>query len=283
MLRISEPGDPLERQADALASRWLQTRYPALSNVEGKTPQELEENANTVLRERCETPQWLEDNYQFRVFSREETEQRLRNVNRYTDEQLIGVKDFEAEELQSLELGFEPLSQALLSLMEDTRLARQDVSRFRIDAGQVVPDKDVGGQMFGEISPPMIMVYDTGLAGRRHVFGSASGLHLHSSRVVAHEAGHVLQHLLQEPQFAELLALVEETAGVGISTMPRFTWYADKEPDRESFAEAYSLLVTDPMWLQTHYPSVHAWFVKLFQELEKRRKAKGARHLGEPS
>jgi Domain of unknown function (DUF4157) len=260
---------------------WLQTRYPALSNIEGKTAQELEENANSALRERCKTPQWFEDNYQFRVFSKEETEQRLRNVNRYTDEQLIGVKDFEVDELQSLELGFEPITQALLSQMQDTRLGRQDISRFDIDNGQVKPDKDVGGQTFSEISPPMIILYDTGLRARPHVFGSASGLHLHSSRVIAHETGHVLQHLLKEPEFAELLALVEETAGIGISTMPRFTGYADKEPDRESFAEAYSLFVTDPVWVQTHYPSVHAWFVKLFQELEKRRKAKGALHLQE--
>ena len=135
---------------------------------------------------------------------------------------------------------------------------------------------EVGARAFPLIDVRLVMLYDRGMKRvADHLYGDASGLHLASTRTIAHEFGHVLQATLEgDETFKLLVAYLDEHTGTAAATMPPFTWYAKEHPERESFAEAYAAFTTDPAWLQAHYPQVHEWFAQLIERLPKQARTK---------
>ena len=259
---------------------WLENRYPEIQ-PEGETVETMRGNANETLRARAQTPEWFENNYGIRIFSKSETEQRLRTISGYDDSQVVDIEDFTANELLIFELSLESLQDALLSLLDEVRLGRQSVDLYEKKDGQVVPSPNVGGRFFNEIDPPMIIMYDIGLHPRKPLFaGGRGGINLISSRHIVHELGHAIEAKIGAREaFSEL---TKHKEGSDEAAIRPFTRYAEKYPEREFFAEAFSIFETDPEWVETNYPDIYAWFVKLAQsgEIPDEAKRKGQKKLG---
>lgn len=174
------------------------------------------------------------------------------------------MKDFIPEELRLIEISLQSVSEAFLRLFRGTRLVRQGM-HFVFDARQrifVPQPKDQGLTLKlssgGQIT---MIIFDGALVHSAERFlGGATGVRPLGAMAISHEFGHVVA--FKTGAKAKFNRFVREE---GI--LP-FTRYAEGEPEKEFFEEAFFLYSMDPEWLKANQPKVFQWFEAMIKELE---------------
>jgi hypothetical protein len=228
---------------------WLSKRYPGLRPT-GTSVEELRDSANQTMERDASSEAWYQNNYKLTVIDGVTTQRRLRDLHKLNAAQTPDAdnKNFVPDELRLAELALQTLTETVLNLLRFVRIGRKQTSR-KADGTAT----SYGGETFWNGSNKTVVIYDTGMTEKASAFrGGAEGVNLPQAMLITHEFGHVMQPMTgAKPAFDRFVAKQ------GIRP---FTHYAEENPDKEFFAEAFAIYQTDPEWLRRNHFSVYQWF-----------------------
>ncbi len=246
-----------DNSADPAAlTTWLKKRYPSVTPT-GKTVEELRQSANTNMQAEAGKPNWFKKNYDLTVLPQADGQTRLQTTHGIPAALTADVKDFTSKDLNVFEFALQTMTDAFLALVKGVRLIRKTLG-FVFDGAtkKYKPDADLSGLALQKGSDKSIAIFDKATQGDEHLFlGGKGGVRQEATMTAAHEFGHI----------------VEEQAGikkafgdfVKKNNIKPVTWYAAKQPADDFFTEAFALYHTDPEWMKTNLPLLHAWFEQL--------------------
>lgn len=223
-------------------SAWITKRYKSIT-IAGETPAEIIAEANEQMAEGAQSEGWFTRNYGIHVLSRGDLATRLAKHG-IGASQVKGALNMTAEELTHLELSLQQYSAAMLANWEDLYVGRQVQS----------PTKggDAEAEAYHAKGLATIVLYD-GTFDKEVTFGGGPDQIVSESVItIAHELGHIAEY--KDPEVKRLFYDFVRAEGV-----KPFTWYS-KEKATEFFAEAFSLYYSDPLWMNSYHPKLHAWF-----------------------
>ena len=244
----THPDDPQRLKA------WLGRRYPGIK-PEGQTEVQLHESANRAMEAESGKPDWFKSNYDIHILDADKGKRQLMRLG-WQREQLSTMKDFSPEELKLIEISLQSMSETFLRLFRGTRLVRQGM-HFAFDPRQriFVPQPKTQGMTLKIASGGQItmIIFDGALVHSAERFlGGATGVRPLGAMAISHEFGHVVA--FKTGAKARFNRFVREE-GIG-----PFTRYAEENPEKEFFEEAFFLYSMDPEWLKANQPKVFQWF-----------------------
>ena len=148
----------------------------------------------------------------------------------------------------------------VLDVLKLTKMIRQRMSMALQPDNTFKEQPDVGGRTYDAFKT--VIIFDSGLnTDASQFFGghAGSGVLAEDVQIFTHEFGHVVGgRLAVESKF---------DAFVAKHGIKPFTKYSTKQvaagEQRDFFAEAFLMYQTDPEWMLTNYPLLHAWFETL--------------------
>jgi hypothetical protein len=241
----------------ATLTSWLKTRYKNVT-ITGKTVDELRDNINKEAEAKAEKPDWFE-NYDLKILDAKQGETRLTSVHKYAKERVKDIKEFLPKELGLLELMLEKLTRKILDLIKYVRLARQRVAIDFDKTSKAFKEKtDIGGRTETIGASKTIVIFDGAMGGKETQFlGGQEGVLPEDVFIYGHEFGHVVGNAGAQQKFNSFVKKKN------IKPFTRYAQQTDPGPGKEFFPEALALFETDPEWIRSNYPELHAWFVTL--------------------
>lgn len=238
---------------------WLKTRYPTVT-VTGTTVEEMRTNFNTEADAKADKPEWFK-NYEIKVLNDTDGKARLKSVHKLKEAQLADIKTFQPAELKFLEVALETMTRKVLDVLKYTRMIRQRMSIALQTDKTFKEEPNVGGRTYSGTNKTTI-IYDNGLGsgGPSQFLGGwmGSGVLPEQAQIFTHEFGHLVGSSSVQSKFDTF---------VSTHSIQPFTKYAKDQvaagEQSDFFAEAFLMFQTDPEWMLTNYPLLHAWFETL--------------------
>jgi hypothetical protein len=267
---------------------WLKTRYPnvTLSPVTSTTTvKSVCDEVNKQIIEHSGEPAWF-GNYGIAVSENgAEAEKQLRTIPNACLQEL---KRFEASELKTLELVLEKMSDETLSRLKGIHLTRQQV-HFEWKGARDAKDSEkktckppfeeqpnlAGITRSGKTGNLTITIFDAANVNLETLFVGGRGaggtgkldVEPAPAMIFAHELGHVVFESLEKEEKDKFAAIVKG------KKMP-ITWYAESDPQKELFPEAFALYYSDPQWLHAKWAALYDFFDNLDKKMPPGKPAK---------
>ena len=201
---------------------------------------------------------WFKDNWGIEVLAAADTATRLQTVHNVPAARTGDTLDFDATDLQMLELGLQTLTDSELARLRGVRLGRKTASLRRAGRGFAAGGANSYGYTLQEPSGETTVLY----------FGPLyrNDVALFTGSTAANALPAVVMNVVHELGHATGYQAGIEAAFTAWRTRNRPanpTWYAASDPGGEFFPEAFALYHTDPHWLCGASPLVYAWFDQL--------------------
>jgi hypothetical protein len=237
-------------------AKWLKGRYPTVPVV-GTTVEDMRTNFNTEAEAKADKPEWFK-NYEIKVLNAADAKTRLKTIHKYKEQQVADLKEFLPAELRVLEVTLETMSRKVLDVMKNVRMIRQKVS-IALQPDKSFAEEPIGGRAIAIGGNKTVIIFDsgarTGEDPTQFLGGGTSGVLPEKAGLYAHELGHLVGTSAVQKKFDAFIAK---------HSIKPFTKYAKEKvavgKPNEFFAEAFQLYQTDPEWMLTNYPLLHAWF-----------------------
>ena len=155
------------------------------------------EKTNALIATRCTAPDWFKKNYSITVMDTAAAKTRLKTFHKYTDPELLGVKDYTTGELTMIELSLERMSLPVLKRLRTVFLARQDDS-IKVSPGQLnglTEGYFLMNATTKVLTTPQsntVTMYNGAFAKADAFLGGVLGVNPTGVRDVTHELGHAL-------------------------------------------------------------------------------------------
>jgi hypothetical protein len=260
---------------------WLKkTRYPDVTPI-GVTISEVQNDVTKKIRDGSGDTRWFEANYGIKVLNKEEADVWLVNIVNKDERQ--DLKNFQAGELRLLERVLETMSDKIVESFKDLRLIRQKVF-YEFKPGpspHFEPKPNTAGITITGAGRTIIIfdqstINDSSLFLGGSGYGNKPAVEIASAQTYAHEFGHTVH---QRPGVKdEFESLVNKKKKI-----KPITRYAESDPEKEFFAESFSLYYSDPESLKQNWPDLYNFFDKLDKDPDAYRpKPKAKSRKGSP-
>lgn len=252
-----------EQDKVASLTRWLKLRYPGVSPSSSSTVAELERDITAKIRAGSGEPAWFKENYGIVILDKNEAATWLaKKIFGESKRELQDLKSFTPEELRTVELALERMSDSIVETFKGARMIRQKANIKWIE-GTKPPRFEVaetaGDTIQGETTT--IRIFDNAKLNADELFlggmgpGGQPAVTAVPTGVVAHEFGHIVAH---QPGIQKTFDRL-----VKAKSIKPITWYAEEDPPKELFSEAFAIFYLDPEWLNKNWPDLFNFFAAL--------------------